>query len=323
MTPGPQGPDPDSLAGAGKKRVVFLINPGAGQRAAAKIRSLAPTAFGQGEWRLEYVDLAHWSQIQPLAQAAAAEGAWAVVAVGGDGTVNQVAQALRGTPCRLGLIPAGTGNGFARALGIPLGAEGACAVIARAQSRPVDFAGMDGRRGFANILGVGYDAWIARSANELRWMNRFSGFLRYFVAGLLCLPKARPQRVRLTMDGGAVLEGRYQVVAVANSPQYGFGCTIAPDAVMDDGLLDVVCLRPVGPIAFVRNFVRLFTKKPLIGAQFHRCRSVLLESMEGHELAVHTDGEPGGMTPVSVDLFPGALQVLAPDRAPVLPRPSA
>lgn len=247
-----------------------------------------------------------------MSKAAAASGAWAVVAVGGDGTLNQVAQALQGTSCRLGLIPAGTGNGYARALGIPLDVHGACAVIAQGKVRPLDFSAADLDRGFANMLGVGYDAWVAVSANRLRWMNRFSGFLRYLAAGLWCLPRLRPQALRLTLDNKAVIEGRFMMVAVANSPQYGFGCTIAPDAHMNDGLVDVVCVPGLGPITLLRNCVRLFTRKALIGAQFHRCRHVTIESLEGQELAIHMDGEPGGTTPVRLTVMAGALNTLVP-----------
>lgn len=294
------------------KRVLFLINPGAGQRAAAAVRRVAPQIFPAHLWSLEYVDLSDWRQIQVLAREAAKDGAWAVVAVGGDGTLNQVAQALAGTRTRLGVVPAGTGNGYARALGIPLDPRGACMVVALGRTRKLDFCRVDGGRGYANMLGLGYDAWIAQSANRLRWMNRVNGFLRYLAAGLLCLPRLRPQHVRLTLDGGTVLEGRWLLVAGALSPQYGFGCTIAPTARLDDGLIDVVCVPPLGPWTFLRNVARLFKKKALVGAEYHRCRSLKIESMEQGDLAIHMDGEPGGTTPASVKLEAGALNVLLP-----------
>lgn len=294
------------------KKIVFLINPGAGSRAAAKARRLAPALFPEPEWAAEFTDLRDWREIQPLARAAVKAGAWAVVAVGGDGTLNQVAQALQGAPCRLGLIPAGTGNGYARALGIPLDVRGACAVIALGRVARLDFVAADSGRGYANMLGIGYDAWIADRANQLRWMNRFSGFLRYLAAGVQCLPRLRPQALRLTLDKGLVVEGRFLLVAVANSPQYGFGCTIAPDARMDDGSVDVVCMPPCGPWTFLRNCVRLFTRRALVGAQFHRCKRLRIEALEDRPLAVHMDGEPGGTTPVEVTVKPGALRTLVP-----------
>jgi diacylglycerol kinase (ATP) len=294
------------------KKIVFLINPGAGRRAATKVRRLAPTLFPQPEWKAEFTDLKDWREIRPLAAASAKAGAWAVVAVGGDGTLNQVAQALQGTSCRLGLIPAGTGNGYARALGLPLDVRGACAVIALGRVSRLDFAAADAGRGYANMLGIGYDAWIASSANRLRWMNRFSGFLRYLAAGIQCLPRLRAQELRLTLDKGVVVQGRFLLVAAANSPQYGFGCTIAPAARMDDGMIDVVCVPMCDPWTFLRNCLRLFKRKALVGASFHRSRRVLIESLEAQELAVHMDGEPGGTTPVLVTVKPGALLTLVP-----------
>lgn len=294
-----------------KKRLVFLINPGAGQRAAAKIKSLAPARFPAQAFRLEFLDLHDWREIQPLAREAARKGAFAVVAVGGDGTINQVAAALAGTRCALGVVPAGTGNGFARALGVPLDAEGACAVLASGKVRAIDHVEMDQGRSYANMLGIGWDAWIAARANKLRWMNRVSGFLRYLAAAALCAHKTLPQRLRVELDGKAV-DGRFMVVAVGNSPQYGFGCTIAPDAKLDDGLLDVVLVPPMWPWTFAVNSVRLFTQQPLLGAQFFKAKRVKIHSLENQPLAIHLDGEPGGTTPASLRVRPKALNVIAP-----------
>ena len=290
---------------------MFLINPGAGQRAAVKVRAVAPALFPSAEWQLDFVDLKNWREIRPLARAAAAKGAFAVVAVGGDGTINQVAPALVGTRCRLGIIPAGTGNGLARALWIPLDTDGACRVISAANEQSIDYGAMDLERGYANMLGLGWDAWIAARANQLRWMNKISGFLRYLGAAILCLPKLGTQAVKLEIDGKSV-QGEFLVVAVANSPQYGFGCTIAPAALLNDGYFDVVCLPPIGPITFARNLPRLFTKQPLLGANFYRAKKVKLMSAGAEELPIHLDGEPGGTTPATITVRPKALRVLVP-----------
>ena len=114
------------------------------------------------------------------------------------------------------------------------------------------------------------------------------------------------------MDKGLVVEGHFLMVAAANSPQYGFGCTIAPTAKLDDGMLDVVCVPTLGPWTFLRNLARLFKKKALVGAQFHRTKRVFIESMEPRDLAVHMDGEPGGTTPVDIRVLPGGLLTLVP-----------
>jgi diacylglycerol kinase (ATP) len=299
------------MASPKKKRLVFLINPGAGQRAAAKITAIAPALFPAEHWQLDFIDLKDWREIRPLAMRAASQGAFAVVAVGGDGTVNQVAPALVGKRCCLGIIPAGTGNGLARALGIPLNAEAACRLLAAGKVKPLDFGAMDLGRGYANMLGIGWDAWIAARANRLRWLNKISGFLRYLGAAILCLPRLGTQGLRLDLDG-VKIEGRFLVVAVANSPQYGFGCTIAPDAVLDDGEFDVVCLPVIGPFAFARNLARLFTRKPLIGASFYRAQRIKLESMGPRELPIHLDGEPGGTTPATITVKRRSLRVLIP-----------
>jgi YegS/Rv2252/BmrU family lipid kinase len=299
------------MASSKKKRLVFLINPGAGQRAAARIKAIAPELFPADAWSLDFIDLKHWREIRPLAAEAARNGAYAVVAVGGDGTLNQVAPSLSGKRCRLGIIPAGTGNGLARALGIPLRAEEACQVLVRGHERRIDLGQMDRGRAYANMLGIGWDAWIATRANELRWLNRISGFLRYLGAAILCLGKIGPQALKLKIDGQA-LEGSFMVLAVANSPQYGFGCTVAPEARLDDGHFDVVCLPPLDLLSFLRNCARLFSRKPLLKAQFFRAKRIEIRSGGTQEWPIHLDGEPGGTTPALVQVKARALRVLAP-----------
>lgn len=288
-----------------------MINPGAGQRAAAKVRPLAAELFPAKSWDLEFVELRTWRDIRPLATRAVKARAYAVVAVGGDGTINQAAPALVGSRTRLGIIPAGTGNGFARALGVPLNAGAALRSLAQGSVRAIDYGAMDLGRGYANMLGLGWDAWIAVRANDLRWLNRISGFLRYVGAALLSVDKLGTQKLSLRIDGKLV-EGDFFGVAVANSPQYGFGCTIAPMAKMDDGKFDVVCLPAIGPWAFARNAVRLFTQRPLLGATFYRARTVTVRSAASQEWPLHLDGEPGGTTPFTVTVKPRALQVLVP-----------
>jgi diacylglycerol kinase (ATP) len=294
-----------------KKHVVFLCNPGAKRSTTDRVAAVAAAWLPSKTYRLEFVRPNDWQEIYPLALRAARNKAYAVVAVGGDGTINQVSQALAGTRCRLGVVPAGTGNGFARALGLPLDPVEACRILSQGVQRRVDHVEVDRGRGFVNMLGVGWDAWIAQTANRLRWMNRYSGFLRYLSAAVLCLPKARPQDLAISM-GRQTLRGRYLLVAVGNSPQYGFGCTIAPEAELDDGLLDVVLVPTSSPWTLVRNCVRLFTRQPLLGASFHRARSLSIRSPNGDALAIHLDGEAGGTTPARLKVHPRALRVLVP-----------
>lgn len=294
-----------------KKRYVFLINPGAGRHAAGQVAALAPKLLPTSHFTLEFVELSDWRETYPLALRAARQGADAVVAVGGDGTLNQVSQALAGSRCKLGIVPAGTGNGLARALGIPLDAEGACRVLVAGKNHRVDHVRVDQGRSFINMLGIGWDAWIAVKANRLRWLNRISGFLRYLVAAVLSIHKAWPQGLRIQM-GRTIIQGRFMVLAVSNGPQYGFGCTVAPMARLDDGYLDVVLVPWTTLRAFAINCVRLFTQQPLVGAQYHRTRALSIQALDGKPLAIHLDGEPGGSTPAQVTLRPRALNVLVP-----------
>jgi diacylglycerol kinase family enzyme len=102
------------------------------------------------------------------------------------------------------------------------------------------------------------------------------------------------------------------VVVVANSPQYGFGCTVAPDADLSDGLFDVVCVPRIAVLQFLRNVTRLFSKKPLLGAHFYRAKRIKLLSGGPQEWPLHLDGEPGGTTPATIAVKRRALRVLVP-----------
>lgn len=260
-------------------------------------------------FRLRFVTLPSWRRVAPEARAAARAGAWAVAAVGGDGTFGMAASALAGSGCRLGLLPAGTANGLARSLGIPADLEAACAVLALGRSRRIDLLqGPDGRAA-VHVAGAGFDAEVAAAANRLRPFLP-PGLLRYLAAGLLCLPRLRGRRLRLELDGRRI-EGRYLLVSVANSPQYGYGARLAPLAKLDDGRLELLCVEPGPPWRHLANLWRLFCGRPLAGALALGGRRLKLESLEG-PLRVHLDGEPGGQTPLELAVRKRCLRVLVP-----------
>lgn len=242
-----------------------------------------------------------------LAAGAVDAGVDAVVAVGGDGLVHCAVQALAGTGVPLGIVPAGGGNDLAGALGVPADPAEAVRVIAAGKHRDVDLGRTGDGRWWAGVLNAGFDSAVVARAELLR---RPRGPFRYDVATWLELAHLRPRPMRITLDG-VTTERSVTLVAVGNSPRYGGGMLIAPDARLDDGLFHVT----IGAAMTRTQLARL---KPLVRAgthvrhrqvSVHTARTVTLDSPD---LPAYADGEPLGLLPVSTGCVPGALRVLVP-----------
>ncbi|GHE46663.1 hypothetical protein GCM10018771_29530 [Streptomyces cellulosae] len=244
-----------------------------------------------------------------LAVAAGAAGR-IVLAVGGDGMAGCVGGALSGTGATLGLVPAGRGNDFARALGLPRDPEALAAVLLHAEPRPVDTIEVtSATHDRVVVLGsvyAGVDALANRHANRSRLLR---GSASYYAGGLRAVTTWRPARYTVTVDGEEHTHTGYTVVA-ANSGTYGSGRLIAPDARLDDGLLDVVMIRHAPRLLFFALMNELRT-----GAHVHRPQ---VRVLRGREIRVEadraipygTDGEVDATLPVTARILPGALDVL-------------
>jgi diacylglycerol kinase (ATP) len=249
-----------------------------------------------------------------LAHAAVADGVDGLVVIGGDGMVHLAAQALNGTGIPLGIIPAGTGNDTASVLGVHRKAlvEAADVVIAGHQ-RSLDLAEVSGRV-YVTVLAAGFDSLVSERANRMRWPR---GQMRYNLATLAELRVFRPIRYSLELDG----EQRdldAMLVAVGNTASYGGGLRMCEGAQPDDGLLDVVVIKPLSKPQLVRLFPRLFSGTHTTHPQFerHRVRTV---SIAAADITAYADGERLGPLPLTVRVLPSALQVYSaqPDDAPV------
>jgi diacylglycerol kinase (ATP) len=293
------------------KKIWLLVNPNAGQRRTRRIVAAAEKYFRAPAWRLAVTVLSGPGEAARLAAQAAQRAFYAVLVAGGDGTVNEVATALAGKKCALGVIPGGTGNGFARALKLPLRPEEACEALSRGRLRQIDLGGAGKGRAFVSTCGVGFDAWAAGRANELRWVNRVSGFLRYLSASLLSAFEFRPLNLKVTVDGLAI-EGRCLLAVVSNGDQYGFGVSVAPGALLDDGWLDVVLVPPMNLAKLAFNGFRAWQGRALFGVRRLKGKSIVIESLEARELPVHLDGESAGTTPLKLRIRPKALKILLP-----------
>ena len=287
--------------------MALLANPRAGRGRGARLAGPvgeALTAAG-----LDVLVLAGESGAQSteLAVDAARQGVTAVVAVGGDGLVHCAVQALAGTGVPLGIVPAGGGNDLAGALGVPADPAGAVAVIAAGRTRDIDLGRTGTGTWWAGVLNAGFDSAVVARAERL-WRPR--GPWRYDVAAWLEMVRLAPHPMRITLDG-VTIEQPVTLVAVGNSPRYGGGMRITPDAQLDDGLFDVLVADAMSrhQLARLKPLVRAGTHVRSPAVTVHRAAEVTL-SAPG--LPAYADGEPLGLLPVSTVCVPRALRVLVP-----------
>jgi diacylglycerol kinase (ATP) len=286
---------------------VIIINPisgGASPRAARARAQLALAVVDAHGDPVEVLMTEGVGHARELAKSAARRGARLVLAWGGDGTINEIASALAFDGVPLGIVPAGSGNGLARELGVHHRAEQAIADALQAEPRPMDLCEIDGHL-FANIAGIGFDAHIASQfATAAR-----RGFAGYAGITARALTGYAPRTYRVT-TGGVQTEHRAILVTIANSAQFGNNARIAPGAKVDDGELDLVVMEERSRFGTICNLPRLFNgsvaRAP--GCSIRRIREVTIESDQ--PMAYHVDGEPmQGGTKLRARIHPGALMV--------------
>ena len=286
----------------------FIINPSAGQGKYGRIINAIHTTLSGSGSQYDIEVLQYRGQAASIAKKAT-DSHDVVVAVGGDGTVNEVVNGIMGSKAILGIIPAGTGNGFARALGLPLRPEEACQVLIEGRIRGLDVGKANGTY-FLGTAGVGFDALISKFAGER--LGPLRGMWLYFLAGVLTFYKFTPQLVNVKIDS-RVVKVRPLLVAIANTRRYGGKALIAPDARPDDGLLDVCVIQNMNAARLVRNLPKLFTGQHihLSDVTMYRGREINIDAPE--PIPVHVDGEAiRSCSRVRFALLPKAVRVLVP-----------
>lgn len=288
-----------------KVRAVF--NPGAGVHAR---RAHEAVRRGHPSWDLELVPTAGPGDATRLAREGVERGCEMVLAVGGDGTANEVGAGLLDTGVALGLVPAGSGNGLARVLGIPLDPERALPTLERGERHAIDVGVMNGRL-FLNVAGVGFDAAVALAFAEHTRRGGRRGIASYVRLSLRLALRYRAARHTGRL-GGEPFDGRFLLLAFCNGEQYGAAARIAPGARLDDGLLDAVLLEDATLPEFLAAVPRVFSGR-MEGFRRYRRLAVREAAFEAAEPCPwHRDGEPE--PPASrfeVTVRPGALVVVA------------
>ena len=297
--------------------VCLIVNPAAGGGKAGRLAPAVESELRRLGLTVRREDTTHLEHARELGLEAAQAGE-TVVALSGDGMLGVLADALRAVPgATLGVLPGGRGNDFARVLGIPDDAVAACATVAAGVAREVDLGlvttGADHDSGgvaFVGIASCGFDSDANRIANEApAWL----GGLVYAYGALRALISWRPARfeIELQPQGERHSFSGY-TVAAANSKAYGGGMHMAPDALLDDGLLEVVVVERVGKLRFVANLPKVFkgdhVKQPSV--RVFRAREIAVSA--DRPFTMYADGDPIGELPLRVSALPGAVRMLVP-----------
>jgi len=289
-----------------------------------RFRRRCREAAAAGGWEPSFLETTLDDRGLGLAGGAVAAGARMVVAAGGDGTVRACAQALAGTQVPLAIVPLGTANLAARALGIPPRVGGSLATAFGGHERRIDLAvawaatgtagaGAPGGAGgltFAAMAGIGLDAEVVAATPRL--LKRRAGWLAYAAAGIAHLP-GRGERFTVRLDDGQPLARRARCVVVGNAGLLPGGFALLPHARLDDGLLDVGILAPTGPAGWLRVARRVLTGGGRDGRYLERHQARRIEIRATTELPREVDGEviTAGSS-LSVTLLRRALTVRVP-----------
>jgi len=292
-------------------KICFIVNPRAGTPAGTQTMAQLIEGMVRPAGReYEIVYIQGPGDGARLSREATAKGCDVIAAVGGDGTVNAVAQGLVGTTAVLAIVPAGSGNGFARTLGIPLDHRAALRLLLEPEIIAMD-AGTINNRYFFNMAGIGLDAAISKSFEQ--YSRR--GIGTYFLAGIKTYFafKAAPVTIHYA---GRTAAFEPLVLSIANGPQYGSGAIIAPRARIDDGMLDVCILEKLPAWRAAANVYRLFngTIERMRGYRSFQTSALTIERPEPG--LIHVDGEPCvEQARLEIEVLPGTLRVAVGEKA--------
>ena len=240
-----------------------------------------------------------------LAREALARGVRQVAACGGDGTVHEVINGLANSDAVLGVVPCGRGNDLARALGLSRDVKDVVNTLVHGVDRAIDL-GKVSDRFFATVASLGFDTAVAQRMRSRP--SRLGGTASYCLAVLQTLFGYRSPLVRLQGDFG-IFKGRILLAATANAPFYGSGVKIAPDAIVDDGVLDVCIVADVSRWTVLRMFLRAYSGAHVGHSAVRIVQTRALQIESDDPLWIFADGEPMCEVPAEIEVVPGALKV--------------
>lgn len=293
-----------------KKRILFIINPIAGGgRDLARFEQIIDRVLKKYDQEIEHevqVTTARGDAVEKAKNALNRQYNL-VVAVGGDGTVNEVACALVGSEAALGIIPIGSGDGIARGLGIPLTLRRAIRTLCQGRIKKIDVGLVQGRYFFA-VAGLGFDAVVGKMFDE----SPVRGALPYFYFGIREFFNYEPVEYQLKFEN-QVIRKKALILTVANLNQFGNHAIIAPSAKPDDGLLDICLIKDINAFRAAVSLPKLFTGNLVNSKYYEYFQTREVEITRPFPAPIHVDGEVfDGPASVTIKLLPKALSVIIP-----------
>ncbi|MPL70130.1 Diacylglycerol kinase [bioreactor metagenome] len=290
-----------------KNNILFIINPisGIGKQKLAEKAIEKVLDKNKYDYKIAYTEYAHHGTL--LSLQASIQNVDIVVAVGGDGSINDCVRGLIGTNVTLGIIPAGSGNGLARTLNIPLNMEAAIEVLNKRQTKVIDTIKVNNKI-YASIAGIGFDALIAHEFRKAK----VRGFNKYLSLILQHYPFYEPQTYKIEIDNQKI-EEEALFISFANSNQFGFDTIIAPTAKVDDGYIQVCIVKKV-PIVMLPFTVQLLLLKNIdksIYVKILKAKEVIVKN--NTSLLINLDGESVEMEQeLKFSVNPQSLNIIIP-----------
>lgn len=287
-----------------ERRIFLIINRQAGHKEGAKTLDIVVPYLKKNNCLVDYSFTNHPKHATELASQASASGFDLVVAVGGDGTVNETALGLIGTDTPMGIIPMGSGNGLARELGISMDMHKSARTLIEGNTLHLDVCSLNHQR-FLCTSGIGFDAMVADKMSKAS----SRGFLKYVQLVIQESFFFKPTNVKMRIDG-ALVEAPVFLITFANASQFGNNAFIAPAASMTDGLIDVVVVRKFAkiwmPFFAIALFSKLVPRLPFVDC--YKARNIELEVADTPYF--HFDGEPGKLSvPAQIGIDPQKIWV--------------
>lgn len=289
----------------GKSNILFIINPISGGKEKKKIPTLIDAYLDRSKFNANFSFTSYVGHAAEITEEAVNKNFDIIVAVGGDGTINEVASKVVGQQKTLGIIPFGSGNGLARALNIPINVKKAIEIINQLNVQTIDAATLNNKY-FFNMAGIGFDAHISSvfAGNKTRGL---SGYLKMILKEIRTYSS---ETYDIIIDGIPYSRSAF-ILSIANSSQYGNDVHISPESSLTDGLLEMCIVKPLPWYTF-----------PLLGYQMLKAKthhSKWVEIISGKQIsitrtkgsAIHIDGEPFLMgTIINIEIIPKALNVI-------------
>ena len=293
-----------------KKKITFIVNPTSGKKLGKNLKKMIIDAVDNHLYAITIYETERAYHAVELTQQAIANGAEIIVACGGDGTINEVAQQLVNTNITLGIIPIGSGNGLATNLNISKDLNQAILSLFKFKTTKIDVGRIDSNYFFSNI-GFGIDAEVIKNYADSREHN----FIGYFKASLKTFFNYRPRKLKLVIDHQDTIENEYFFMLCSNSNMAGYGISFTPSASLNDGKLDLLAVKKLSFIETIQFAFRVLNQslKQFPKANYFQLEEFKIEALD-RNLIIQIDGETLREEKkwVEVKILKQALSILVP-----------